>query len=641
MSPVQAQALLQQGLVHHQAGRLTAAAGLYAQIYRVLPRHFEALHLAGAAALQLDRATEARDLLHRAAQLRPDSAATLMCLGLACAALGQCTEAAQHLRKSVKLDARNHEAWSHLASVLVLSGQLDEAAACYRRCIELKPNFAQGWTGLGSVLQLQGQPHEAIAHHTKALQLEPSHPKARFARAQAYQACHDLPRSLADFEAHLAQHPQHHEARSYRLFILNYSSALSREQLFAEHLAYGRAVEATTKLPVSPSSAARNVEPEKRLRVAFLSPDLRSHSVSFFLEPLLRYLDRNAFEIVLYHDHYVVDAVSERLKGHAALWRNFVGQSNATVEAQIRADSPDLLVDLAGHTGFNRLPLLARRLAPVQVSYLGYPNTTGLSAIDYRFTDEIADPAGESDAFYTERLVRFAPTAWAYQPPAEAPGPIAAPRSADQPFTFGSFNSFSKINDLTLRLWAEVLRAVPGSRLVLKSFGCTPALMQTRLAAAGLPMDAVVLLGSTPSLSDHLRSYEQIDVALDPFPYHGTTTTCEALWMGVPVVSLAGDRHAARVGASLLTAVGHPEWIATSREEYIRLAVDLATQPEKRAQLRASLRTEMQASPLLDHAAQAARFGKALRSCWREKIGAGKLTAPTATLASGSASALR
>ena len=618
MSQARAQALLQQALAHHQAGRVPVAAKLYAQLRTLAPRSFEAHHLGGAAALQLNQPAEAEKLLSRAVALNLRSASTYMCLGLAQAALGHTTDAEKNLRQSLQLDANNHEAWAHLASLQSITARLDDALASYERCLKIKPDYAQALTGKGSLLQLRGRSAEAIALHTRALELEPKHPKARSARAQARQSIHQLDAALADFNTHLAHFPDDLEARSYRLLGLNYSDDLSRDALFAEHRAFGQ--QATAAAKKSGAASLSNVRsaraPSAKLSVAFLSPDLRAHSVAYFLEPLLRHLDRTRFEITLYHDHFVTDAVSERLRSHAARWRNFIGLSGDEVEKQIRADSPDILIDLAGHTGFNRLPLYARRLAPVQISYLGYPATTGLAEMDFRLTDALADPHGESDAFHTERLVRFAPTAWAYTPPLDAPAPHPPPSAGGAPFTFGSFNNLSKINPTTLRLWSEVLRATPGSRLLLKGFGLTAEWIAPRLHAAGIDPSRVELLAGTPGVAEHLALYSRIDVALDPFPYHGTTTTCEALWMGVPVVTLAGDRHAARVGVSLLTAIGHAEWIAATTADYVRIARELAHDPAHLTAIRSSLRADLKKSPLLDHAAQAARFGDALLACW-------------------------
>ena len=618
MQPQKLQRLLQEALSHLQASRLEAAARLCAEARAGAPRDFNALHLAGLIALQQGRAADAAAALAAARRINARSASTVMCLGVALLSLGRRAEAEAAVRDALKLAPDSAETWGNLGTVLVADNRHEEAIAAFRRAIELKPSSAGGWTGLGAVLLLTGRAGEAIGYHTRALELEPAHPKAQFSRAQALLACHRPTEALADFDAHLARQPDHHEARSYRLFALNYLDTLSREQLFAEHRAFARALE--NSLAARPAVALRNSSDlNRRIRLAFISPDLRRHSVAFFLEPILRHLDRSRFDVRLYHDHPSVDAVSLRLREMVDGWKHVVGLSADTLEAAIRADAPDVLVDLAGHTGLNRLPLFARRLAPVQLAYLGYPNTTGLAAMDYRFTDAVADPSGEAEALHSEQLVRFAPTAWAYQAPADAPAPAAPPcaRAEGAPFTFGSFNALSKISPATLRLWREVLVTVPGSRLALKSGGMEPPACLRRLAEHGIPRERVVLLPHTKTIAEHLACYAELDVALDPFPCNGTTATCEALWMGVPVVTLAGDRHAARVGASLLTAIGRPEWIAASPDDYVRIASELAADAVALTKIRATLRGEVARSPLGDHAAQADRFGTAVAVCWK------------------------
>jgi predicted O-linked N-acetylglucosamine transferase (SPINDLY family) len=430
--------------------------------------------------------------------------------------------------------------------------------------------------------------------------------------------------AVADYGQFLELQPGHHEARSYRLFALHNLDGFSREQLFAEHVAFGRAVE-TGAIP----ALANSPDPVRRLRVAVLSPDLRAHACAHFIAPLLRHLDPEKFELYLYHDHFREDAVSRRLRSVAAVWRNFIGQPGPEVERAIRTDAPDILIDLAGHTGMtNRLPLFARRLAPVQITYLGYPNTTGLTDMDYRFSDAIADPEGGADLWHTEELVRFAPTAWTYEPPADMPETPPLPCADGGPVTFGSFNALSKVTARTLHLWRDVLAAVPNSRLMLKSFGLDFTTWKSRLAAHGIEPHRVSLLPPTRSVAEHLACYAGIDVALDPFPYQGTTTTCEALWMGRPVVTLCGDRHASRVGASLLTAVGHPEWIASNASFYVHIAAGLARDPGRLGEISRALRGRAAASPLGDHRGQAARFGRALRGCWQARCA--RATAPAA-----------
>jgi predicted O-linked N-acetylglucosamine transferase (SPINDLY family) len=243
--------------------------------------------------------------------------------------------------------------------------------------------------------------------------------------------------------------------------------------------------------------------------------------------------------------------------------------------------------------------------------------------MDFRFTDAVADPAGDADRFATEKLVRFAPTAWAYAPPADAPAVVPAPGGARGWVTFGCFNNLAKVTDAMLATWGRILAGVPHSRLRLKGRGLGDDVIRERyrerLGRCGLDPARVELLDRTADTRQHLALYNDIDVALDTFPYNGTTTTCEALWMGVPVISLAGDRHMSRVGASLLAVAGHPEWVAADADDYVRRAVELAANPTQLADIAARLRDELERSPLLDHAGQAARFGAALRACWVER----------------------
>lgn len=617
MPAAQLQRLIQDAIEHHRAGRLDQAEQLYARVRQVLPNNFEAVQLSGVVALQKGRPAQAAELLFRALKIDPRSAVCAMRLGVALTSSGRLAEAERYSRLAVQLDPRYAEGWSNLATCLKTQDRLHEAIDCHHRALTLKPDFAMGWYNYGLTLSIFGRFAEALRAHERALAADPGYAKGHYGRAQAYQQSYRIPEAVAAYDRFLELEPACHEARSYRLLALNNLDTLTRAELFAEHRKYGEAV---GRFPVPAFRAT--LEPDRRLRVAILSPDLRAHSCAYFLEPILQHLDRGSFELCLYHDHFREDEVSARLKPLAAVWRNFVGQPNAEVERLIRADAPDLLIDLSGHTGLtNRLSIYARHLAPVQINYLGYPNTTGLEAMHYRFTDAVADPVGDADAYASETLVRFAPCAWTYQAPADAPAVGPAP-AAERPVTFGCFNNLGKINDTTLALWGRVLAAVPGSRLLCKGWNLdeeTPRRQcLARFAAAGIPAERLELSPRTAGVNEHLLHYHRADVSLDTFPYHGTTTTCESLWMGVPVVTLAGERHASRVGASLLETVGHPEWIAATPDDYVRIAAGLAADRAALTRIRAGLRAEMQASPLCNHAGQGRRFGDALRRCWRE-----------------------
>jgi predicted O-linked N-acetylglucosamine transferase (SPINDLY family) len=613
---VKLQRLLEETAVQLRAGRLEKAARLCQQARAIAPGDFNALNLSGLTALQQERYGEAAGWLERAARLHPRNAGGWLRAGFALAKLARHADAEVALRKALALAPGDAEAWDTLGYVLKAGGQLGEAIKAHRCAVELNPARANSWYNLGHALLFAGQPGEALACQLQALAAEPGFAKAHFGRALALQQCHRIPEAVAAFGAALQVEPDNHAAGSYRLMALNYLDGTTRESLLAEHAAYGQRLGAATSHP----GLDQLPQPHRKLRLAFLSPDLREHSVAYFLEPILAHLKPGEFEVVLYHDHFVIDATTDRLRQHAVLFRNFIGQPDESVEAVIRADGPDVLVDLAGHTGMNRLPLLARRLAPVQISYLGYPNTTGLAAMDYRFVDAFTDPVDEAEAFHTEQLVRFSTVAWSYRAPEAAPEPAPRPCTAGAPVTFGCFNNFAKVTDQALAAWARLLAAVPGSRLKLKAVGlgesAVNAQVRGRLVQAGLEPARVDLLERTPDAAGHLALYQGIDVALDTFPYHGTTTTCEALWMGVPVVTLTGDRHASRVSGSLLHAVGHPEWIARDWNEYVQRAARLAANPAELTEQSRGLRGALRASPLMDHAGQGARFSAAVRDCW-------------------------
>jgi predicted O-linked N-acetylglucosamine transferase (SPINDLY family) len=519
------------------------------------------------------------------------------------------------MRRQLQRAPGSAEGWNALGFVLKLQGRFPEALACHEKAVTLKPDFVEGWTHYGLTLGLLGRNHDALARYERALEIRPSYPGAMAGRAEALHKVYRMDEAIAEYDALLKLEPRNLEARSYRLFALENSDTLTRDELFAEHKAYGALVGSGMALPDYDYSSQR------RIRVAILSPDFRTHSCAYFIEPLLEKLPKDEFELFLYHDHFQEDEVSARLKALAHTWRNFVGQPHASVEQAIRADRPDVLIDLSGHIGHTiRLPLFARRLAPVQITYLGYPDTTGVPAMDFRFTDPIADPPGDADRFATEKLVRFSSVAWCYRAPAQAPDVPIPDGSTDRPVAFGCFNSPTKYTNSLLLTWGRLLACVPNSTLVLKArdFGETAvrAPMMEWMGRCGIPAERVELLPRVAGTAEHLQQYARVDVALDTFPYNGTTTTCEALWMGRPVVTVRGTRHAARVSTSLLSAVGRQDWVAESPEDYVRIAAELARAPGVRMNFAASARAELARSPLMDAASQGDRFAAALRQCW-------------------------
>lgn len=643
--------LLEEALALHKAHQHDEAERIYAKVRRECPRDFDAWYLSGAMAFQRGgHLEEAVELLQKARKLNADSVECRMFLGMAFADLGRHAEAEPHLVRALKKSPHMAEMWENLARCQRAMGLphealeslgkfaeiqpananahelLGELAAVvngfaaaeqyFRRATEIDPGFAIAWSNLGlALLEKTGHIAEGMECLDKALQLDPFLVAASSARALGLQRLYKTEESLDLHNSILWMEPQNARVLSARNMLLNYLPRQNRQSVFEGQKEFGALFQKDEfQVFFNPQ------EPDKKLRVGFISPDLRHHSVAFFLKPLLQNLDPSRVQTLLYHCHHTDDATSAALRKLASKWTNLNGVEDEAAAALIQRDAPDILIDLAGHSAMNRLPLLARGLAPVQISYLGYPNTTGVQAIAHRLVDEITDPSGEADAFATEKLIRFSPCAWAYEPPSKAPSP-AMPDAAS-PITFGSFNNFLKVTDETLSVWSKILAQVPSSRLLIKSPHLEDPEVRKgvleRISAAGIAETSVELMGFFDSPLDHLAAYNRVDVALDTFPYNGTTTTCEALWMGVPVVSLIGDRHAARVGLSLLTAIGHAEWASENEDAYIEKAVSLAQDRALRSRLRESLRSEVAASILCDHPGQAARFEAALREIWSE-----------------------
>jgi len=495
---------------------------------------------------------------------------------------GQPETALTIAREAVRVAPQSAEAHHEMGTILFSLNRVGEAIEAYRRAIALKPEFAACLGDLGEVEFHCGRPEEAVRLIERAmlLSLKDAALHERYLRAMRFQA------------------EQH------------------RAIVFEQHKRWGAVYTDPLAKSIPPHQNDRS--PERALRIGYVSGDLFAHSVAYFADKIFAFHDPAVFTVFVYADIRVKDGFTDRLKAMSPHWQEITGRADNQVAELIRQDKIDILVDLAGHSQWNRLGLFALKPAPVQVTYLGYPDTTGVKAIDYRITDEWCDPPGESEQFYTEKLLRLPPPFVCYRSLKATPEVSPLPAAADKPITFGSFNILSKLSRELIALWARVLQAVPGSRLTLKGWmlgdATTANQLRKAFAERGVVPDQLILLPHEPDILAHLRRYQEVDIALDAFPYHGTTTTCEALWMGVPVVTLAGKTHAARVGVSLLNAVGHPEWIAQSAEEYVTLATNLSRDVRGLAKIRAELREQMRNSTLMD----APRFVRGLENAYRE-----------------------
>jgi predicted O-linked N-acetylglucosamine transferase (SPINDLY family) len=606
-------------------GKFDEAIAAYAQALRIKADHAGAISNLAAAysnlgTVLMDRkkCDESVAAFDQALRIKPDYAQAHYNLGNALKLQGKLDAAAASYAQALRINPRLAEACSNLGNTLTELGRLDEAIIAHRQAIAILPVSPDVHHNLGNTLKEHGKLDDAAAAYRHAIGLNPDYAEAHGNLGIVLMAQGRLDEAAASYRRAVALKPDDSYRHSNLLFCLNYDDNQTPDSLFAAH---GEWDERHGRPVPRPSVYANARTPERRLRVGYVSPDFRTHSVAYFLTPLFEGHSRQAVEMFCYADVIAPDAVTTHLRGLADHWLSAVGMPDDTLAKRIRADGIDILVDLAGHTAHNRLGVFARKPAPVQVTWLGYSNTTGLRAIDYRIVDDVTDPPGAADGFASETLLRLPGGFLCYGAAKDAPEPVPPPCLRTGAVTFGSFNNPAKVSAATVETWAQLLNRIPGTRLLLKgkSFAdeATRASFLARLGERGVAAERVQLIGWLPSSTAHLALYEQIDVALDPFPYNGTTTTCEALWMGVPVVTLRGDRHSGRVGASLLSQVGLTDWIADSVARYVEIALALAANPGELQTVRRALRQRMAASSLCDSNGFARKMENAYRTIWQ------------------------
>ncbi len=645
-----AESLLQSAMSLHQAGMLAEAVGGYREVLRFQPEHPVALCYLGVGMGQMGRFEDALRYLAQAEALAPDFVDVHINLGKALEELGRFEAAAASYRHALKLEPGIPEIHFNLGKVLHDLGRLDEAEVCYRKVLQARPAHVQAWLNLGIVLKDQGRAEAAVASYRKALALSPDLAEAHNNLGNALRDLGRFDDAVICYRQALACSPDFHEAHnnlglvekdrgqlhdavaSFRralelrpddldvlsnlLFAQNYLADLPPGHILEQARVFGRLVAAKAR----PLGGWKTISlPNKRLRVGLVSGDLRQHAVASFLEGVLAALDVERVELYAYATHHQEDGVTARLKPRFARWAQVMGLSDAALARHIHADAVDILIDLAGHTAHNRLSMFAWKPAPVQVTWLGYLGTTGVSAMDYLLADALALPCEEEDLF-VEKVWRLPETYICFSPPELDLAPGAPPALSQGHVTFGSFNNLAKINEAVLACWCNILKAVPGSRLLLKakqlSDGAARRDFLERFAGQGIAADRLELVHWAPSREAHLAIYRGVDIALDPFPYPGITTTMEGLWMGVPTLTLRGDRFIAHQGETILHNAGLGEWIARDLEDYVAKALAFAGDPLGLAKLRGRLREQLLASPLCDAPRFARNFETALRGMW-------------------------
>lgn len=563
------------------------------------------------------RLQQAKDLFGELARSNPADMETWICLVQINAQLGQVPEVERCCREIIAQWPGAIDAHYHLAYALLLQARHAEAADAFRRVVQLNPNHAPAHFHLGKALHLQDIYDEALAHYQQALTLAPGIAEAHAMIGCILQRRGQIPAALACYRRELSLRPRDYRLHSDLISTLNYSTDYDAAAIYAEHRHWNQ-----THAPVQSAPKHSNLrDPARTLRIGYVSPDLRRHSVAFFIEPLLANHDPAQVETYCYAEVSAPDDVTARLRSLSKHWVSTCGMSEAALAERIRADRIDILVDLAGHNPGHRLLAFAAKPAPLQVTYLGYPNTTGMTTMDYRLTDAVADPPGATEIFHSEKLLRLPQGFLCYRALHDAPAVTALPALTHGGVSFGSFNNFMKVTPQVITLWAAILRAVPSARLIMKnpSFGDigTRQLCLSSFNAHGIDAARLELLGPVASQAGHMEIYGRVDIALDTFPYNGTTTTCEALWMGIPVITLAGSTHAGRVGASLLAQIGLADLVAQSTDDYIHRAVTLASDIGALARLRGSLRERVAASPLCDEQAFTSAVEAAYRMMWK------------------------
>jgi predicted O-linked N-acetylglucosamine transferase (SPINDLY family) len=600
LSPELGHAWLNLGHALRGLGRPDEAVACYERVARLRPD--DPGPLAELATLLMHRgeldAAVAR--YEQALRLSPDCVGAYSNMGLALMALGRLEEARLSFEQALYLQPDLAEAHNNLGLALLNQGRLAEARLRFERALQLRPDLVDARNNLGLACDAQGEPDQALASFEGAVRIDPDHFGALTNLANA---CKDQGRAaeaIASYRKALASRPDDAAVHSNLLLAMQYLPGADPQEILAEARCYARQ-------HAEPLAGAIEPHPTRspagrRLRIGYVSADFREHPVVSFLEPVLAAHDRHRFEIFCYADVPRPDGTTRRLQGYADHWRSLVGLSDPQAAERIRQDDIDILVDLAGHTGGNRLPAFARKPAPIQVSYLGYLGTTGLTAMDYYITDAHADPPGLSEAHYQEQLIRLPVCGFCY-----APGP-APEVNAEPParrsglVTFGCLNNPAKVSDEVLAVWSLVLAAAPGFRLLIRAGVGRSAEERARdlLANHGIAPERLAFAGRTATRFAYLKLYHAVDIALDPFPYNGVTTTCDALWMGVPVVSLAGRMSVSRQGVRFLRSVGLDELLAETPEDHVRIAAELAGDLTRLADLRGGLRERMSCSPLMD-----------------------------------------
>ena len=603
------------GKLVHGRGELPRAERLLTRALQSRPDFPEARIVLALVLVAQSKPAQAATELEAALQQRPDDFGALYHYAGVLRTLNRLDDARIALRRALVVEPKNADAHAALSDVLGAQGDIAGATAELEAVLAQRPDWPDALFNYGCMLRRQLRLADAESAFRRAIAAQPGHPGACRMLGEVLLAQCRSEEAFALYGVARRNSPQDFGLESAELFALFGSERISDADLFARHAAFGERLQAAYA-PRTVFPKAR--DPGRRLRIGYISGDFRYHVVTLFMLPVLERHDRSACEVYCYSTGDTADSYTRQVAARTDVWRPAAGRSPTQIAEAIAGDEIDILVDLGGHSGVPQLATMAQRPAPVQATWLGYLNTTGLTRIHYRISDRIADPPGLTERYHTESLVRLPHSQWCYRPFFSPPVAATAPSATKGFVTFGAFHQAAKISPTARRLWAQILAELPDSRLLVVGVprGRAEEDLLCDLAGPGVSRERITCVPYA-ALEDYLRLFDGVDIALDSMPYSGGTTSCDTLWMGVPVVTAPGSRSVSRSAASVLSTVGLPEWIAPDAAEYVRRAVRFAGERELLAELRGSLRSRMLASPLMDEARFTRDLEQAYREMWR------------------------
>ncbi|MGD9950687.1 MAG: tetratricopeptide repeat protein [Desulfobulbus sp.] len=597
-------------------GRYAEVADLAREMTIRFPRDGFGWKVLGVVHNQTGNLSEALDAMNNAVALSPADAEAHSNLGSLLQSAGQAEKAIKKCRKAIQLQPNFAAAHRHLGDALHDIGQLDEAVKSYRRALKINPDYPEAYNNMGVVLLALDRADEAIKSYHRALKINPAFTEARNNLGTALQHLGRREDGLKEYRQALENNPNFAQAHSNLLFALSHDETVGAQSLFAEHRRFAQRYEIPLRDQWPEHTNARI--PDRCLRVGFVSADLRDHAVAGYIEPILTHLAKSAhMSIFAYSNNTVEDNVTRRLQQYPAHWRRIANLTDAALVQTIQDDGIDILIDLSGHTAGNRLPVFASKPAPIQVSWIGYPGTTGLTAVDYYLTDRFFLPPGHFDDQFTEKLV-YLPASVPFSPMAEAPPVSPLPALRHGYITFGSFNRADKLSPAVIALWAQLLLALPDARLVLGGLpiAAENEMLVTWFEQEGIERERLQFYGRCP-MTEYLALYHRVDICLDTFPYNGSTTTCHALWMGVPVLTMPRSTAPGRVGAWALNHTGLESFVVSNKGDFVSKGIRLAENLAELARIRRELRDRLRQSSLCQPSLVAHSLEQALRIMWQ------------------------